>query len=203
MKTTLLILASVLLLGLPARADILEEGVGIVFGGDHAYSLKAPKGWVLDNESGVDQGIFAAFYPKDGNWADSALVAYARARPKTDKIVTADNAAKASIEDFRANGSPNYEGKRIKTLKTSSGREAVIYHFSGDEWGNLEAVAYFVEEKTINFVVLTSRDAKLFAGSADTFDALVGSYVFLGDKPMAAKKPAEKGEAVKPEPKAE
>ena len=34
---------------------------GIIFGKDHAYVLTAPKGWVLDNQSGVDQGIHAVF----------------------------------------------------------------------------------------------------------------------------------------------
>ena len=195
MKTTILILAALLLCcsTMGVRADILEEGVGIVFGADHSFSVKAPKGWVLDNESGVDQGVHAAFYPKGGTWADSVVMAYARARPKTATMKTADEAAKAVVEDFRANGSPKYESKRVKTLKTDSGGEAVLFHFTGDEFGNSEAVAYFVEEKTINFIVLNSRDPKVFEESLPAFDALVKSYVFLGDKPV--KTETDKGKA--------
>lgn len=186
MKPSILILAASLLLTStgPGSAEILEEGVGIVYGTDHAFSLKAPKGWVLDNESGVDQGVHAAFYPKGGTWAESTIIAYARARPKTDKIASADDAAKAVVADFHANGSPDYKARRVKTLKTDSGHEAVIYHFSGDEFGNSEAVAYFVEEKTINFVVINSRDAKVFADSLEAFEALAKSYRFMGDKPL-------------------
>ena len=184
MRTALLAAAFALLPVVGAMADILEEGMGIIYGKDHAFSLQAPKGWMLDNESGVDQGVRAVFYPKGSNWADSKVVAYARSRPKTDQIATADDAAKAVIEDFHAHGSPKYDGKRIKTMKADSGREVVIYHFSGDQWGNSEAVAYFVEEKTVNFLVLTSRDAKVFADALPAFEALAKSYIFMGDHPM-------------------
>lgn len=188
MKPSILVLAASLLLASTGSglAEILDEGVGIVYGADHAFSLKAPKGWVLDNESGVDQGVHAAFYPKGGTWAESTIIAYARARPKTEKIATADDAAKAVVADFHANGSPGYKAKRVKTFKADSGREAVIYHFSGDEFGNSEAVAYFVEEKTVNFVVINSRDAKVFADSLEAFDALAKSYRFMGDEPLEA-----------------
>jgi hypothetical protein len=179
-----------LLLAPWAPAAILDEGTGIIYGSDHAFSLRAPKGWVLDNESAVDQGIRAVFYPKGSSWADSKVVAYARARPKTDKITNADDVAKAVVEDFHAHGSPKYEGKKVQPLKTESGREAVIYHFSGDQWGNSEAVAYFVEDKTVNFLVFTSRDAKTFADSLPAFEALAKSYIFMGDHPIVEKEGA-------------
>jgi hypothetical protein len=178
----LLMAASGALFLATAGASILEHGVGIVYGDNHAFSLQAPKGWVLDNESAVPQGIHAVFYPKNSSWKESKVVAYAQARPRTDEVATADDAAKAVVADFHKNGSANYRGKRIKTLKTDHGKEAVIYHFSGDEWGNSEAAAYFVEEKTINFVVLNSRNPKLFAASLEAFDQIVKSYLFLGEQ---------------------
>lgn len=182
MKIRSLILALVLGGGCLAMADILEEGRGIIYGKDHAFSLQAPKGWVLDNESAVQQGLHAVFYPKGESWADSTVMAYARGKPKTADMATAEDVAKAVVKDFQANGSPNYASKHVKTLKTDSGREAIIYHFTGDEFGNTEAVAYFVEEKSINFLVFNSRDPKVFADSLDVFEALAKSYVFIGDK---------------------
>lgn len=185
MKTVCLSLFVTLVLAFECSfASITEEGVGIVYGADHAFSLKAPKGWMLDNESGVSQGVHAVFFPKGGSWKDSVVVAYARARPKTGKIVTADDAAKFVVEDFHANGSPKYQGKRIKTIKCDSGREAVIYHFSGDQWGNSEAVAYYVETKTINFITLTSRDRNAFENALPAFEQLTASYTFMGDAPL-------------------
>lgn len=166
------------------QALISEGGLGIVYGQDHAFSVKAPKGWMLDNESGVQQGVHAAFYPKGGTWDESTIIAYARSRPRTDKVSTAEEAANFVVKDFQENGNPKYAVKFIKKLKTAAGKEAAIYHFTGDQWGNSEAVAYFVEEKTINFVVLNSRDPKVFASSLEAFDALVTSYLYLGDHPL-------------------
>jgi len=165
-------------------AEITERGLGILYGSDHAFALRAPNGWMLDNESGVEQGLYAVFYPKGTNWRDSVVVAYARARERTQEIASAADAVRDTIDDFHASGSPNYHGRRIKTVKIDGGKEAVIYHFAGDQWGNSEAVAYYVEKKTINFIVLTSRDPQAFDRALPAFKALVRSYVFMGDDPL-------------------
>lgn len=180
-------------------AAIVEEGVGIVYGSNHAFSFKAPKGWVLDNESGVSQGIHAVFYEKGGSWQKSKVVAYARAADRGTVKTAGDQVAK-TIADFRKNGNDKYDGKKVKTVKTESGKEGEIYHFSGDKWGNFEAVAYFVEDKTINFVVFNSRDEKLFNDALPAFEELAKSYLFVGEKvgiqkPAPEKKPAQKKKA--------
>ncbi|MEP6670925.1 MAG: hypothetical protein ABJF10_17330 [Chthoniobacter sp.] len=172
-----------------ASASITEQGGGIVYGQDYAYHLKAPKGWMLDNESGASQGVYAVFYPKGSSWQHSVVVAYASSRPRTQDIVTADDAAKFVVEDFHAKGSPKYEGQRVKTIKMKTGGEAVIYHFTGDRWGNSEAVAYFVEAKTINFIVFTSRQRKAFEEALPAFDELAASYMFMGDAPLKGSEP--------------
>lgn len=186
MKTALLVLVLGVLVAMSATAEITESGSGIIYGKDHAFSLTAPKGWMLDNESAVEQGVHAVFYPKGKTWSNSDVVAYAQARPRGGKILTADDAAKNVVEDFHANGNPKYESKRIKTLRLDKGREAVIYHFQGDQWGNNEAAAYVVEDKTINYVVLTARSARSFKEALPAFEELVKSYAFVGDKASAA-----------------
>jgi len=179
--STALLLVSALLCGIPLQAAIFPEGGGIVYGQGFAFNLKAPKGWVLDNESGSEQGMVAVFYPKGSNWSDSAIVAYARSRPKTAAIATADDAAKETVKQFHSSGNPNYQGKMDKTIKTDAGQDVVIYHFNGDQWNNYEAVAYFVEKDRINFIVLSSRDQKVFEQSLPAFEELAKSY-----KAMAA-----------------
>jgi hypothetical protein len=191
-KPTLhLLVATLFALG-SVSGSIIEQGSGIVYGEDHVFKLTAPSGWVLDNESAVRQGVHAVLYPKGSTWKDSVVVAYARSRPKTDKIRTAEDAANFVVDDFRANGSPNYRCERMKTIKTASGLEAVIYNFSGDQWGNTEAAAYFVEAKTINFVILNSRDRKAFADALPAFEQLARSYVFVGDAPLQHGSDAQK-----------
>jgi hypothetical protein len=40
---------------------------GIVYGGKAAFNITAPEGWVLDTESGAEQGLPCVLYPKDSS----------------------------------------------------------------------------------------------------------------------------------------
>lgn len=174
-----LLVAALILLASPLlRADRFPDGGGIVYGDGFGFNIKAPKGWTLDNSSGVQQKLNAVFYPNGSNWSDSPIVAYAQSRPKTPTVQTGDDAAKETIRHFREDGgSPNYQGTLFKTLKTDAGKDATLYRFSGDKWGNQEVAAYLVEKERINFFVMSSQDKKLFEESLPAFEALVKSYL--------------------------
>ena len=51
---------------------------GIVYGPKAAFNIGAPKGWVLDNESGASQGLPCVLYPKGSSWSDAKTVMYAK-----------------------------------------------------------------------------------------------------------------------------
>src|SRR5262249_19734217 len=51
---------------------------GIVYGPKAAFNIGAPKGWVLDNESGQEQGLPCVLYPKGQSWANAKTVMYAK-----------------------------------------------------------------------------------------------------------------------------
>lgn len=157
-------------------AEPIVEGYGIVYGEGYSFNIKAPKGWSLDPSAGAQQGIPAVFYPIGKNWSDSPIVAYAQSRKKNAQVKTADDAAKATIERFHAEGHADYQGKRLKTLTTVGGKETVLYQFSGDKYGNSEVAAYFEESDRINVIVMSTNDAKLFAQSLTAFDELAKSY---------------------------
>ena len=55
-----------------------SSNAGIIYGEDIAYTLVPPDGWVLDNKSGVSQGIHAVFYPEGKGWEASEVVLYSR-----------------------------------------------------------------------------------------------------------------------------
>ena len=58
---------------------------GVVYGTGHAFSVCAPKGWVLDNSILNDQGIYAAFYPEGSSWSkakDDGTVMYVNTAAK-------------------------------------------------------------------------------------------------------------------------
>ena len=62
-----------------------ELGTGIVYGDNHAFAVKAPQGWALDNKSGVSNGIHAVFYPLGSTWQDSRAVMYVNTASKDAK----------------------------------------------------------------------------------------------------------------------
>lgn len=182
MRKKLFCMLAVIACAQHVSALIQESGLGIIYGTNYAFSLKAPEGWVLDTESGVTQGVQAVFYPVGSSWKDSTVVAYARSRPRTEEISSVEDVVKEVVNTFHREGSPNYQAKKRKSITTKSGKKGEMYTFSGDEWGNIEAVVYFAEEKTFNYVVLNSRNSADFEKSLESFEALAISYIYMGDK---------------------
>jgi hypothetical protein len=180
--TGLLIVISTLMCLQSLDGQTVENGYGIIRGPGFAFSLKSPDGWVIDSKSGVGQGLPAVFYPKGGSWEKSPVVAYARSRPRTQKVLSIEDAVKFLTETFHNEGFNKYQAEYVKTIRTDAGKDAVIYHFSGDKWGDYEATAYFLEGKTIDFVTLSARNEKDFRDSLPAFEKLATSYTFLPEK---------------------
>src|SRR5882762_565485 len=51
---------------------------GIVYGPKAAFNINAPESWVLDNESGSQQGLPCVLYRKGESWADAKTIMYAK-----------------------------------------------------------------------------------------------------------------------------
>lgn len=173
---------SLFLCSFNAFAAITTEGGGVIYGDSHVYALQAPKGWVLDNESGASQGIYAIFYPvgKTPNTTDA--FAYSQGIVKQGKIQNIPSFVEFTINNFISDGNPNYAGKFQKKIENKDkSRMADIYFYQGDQWGNYEAVAYFDEDKTINMIVFNSHSKSAFDASLAQFYELVSSYVFISD----------------------
>jgi len=51
---------------------------GIVRGPKAGFNISAPEGWVVDNESGKNQGMPCVLYPKGSSWSDAKTVMYAK-----------------------------------------------------------------------------------------------------------------------------
>src|SRR5205809_1871559 len=71
------VLCSMVVLAATVAAQNQYAG-GIVYGPKAAFNIAAPEGWVLDNESGVEQGLPCVLYPKGESWADARTVIYAK-----------------------------------------------------------------------------------------------------------------------------
>ncbi len=92
---------------------------GIVYGPKAAFNIAAPEGWVLDNQSGVEQGLPCVLYPKGSTWADATTVMYAKiASPQFEKVD--DFVAMAIKEMQKVHGMPKQ--------KVESGKPATVIH---------------------------------------------------------------------------
>jgi hypothetical protein len=158
------------------RAEQVLEGYAVLRGKDYVFQLKAPRDWVLDNESGRDQGLNVVFYPKNSTWASSSAICYARVRTLDDTVKTIEDQVKDTLKVFREAGSIDVQAKYVQTLTTRDASKAKIYYFSQDKFGNYEATAYYQGKNSIHFVTLTCPSRQSFEYSLAAFDALVTSY---------------------------
>ncbi len=159
-----------------AFATIREGGKGLLFGEEHAFFFTAAKGWVMDNESGASQGIYMAFYPAGFSWSQSPVIAYGSTMVKNSKVHNVKEAVEHNIQEFRDTGNDNYKGEFKEELPLPDGKKVYIYHFSGDKWGNYEAIGYIEENDTINYLVLNAQTKEAFEKSLPAFKAILLSY---------------------------
>jgi hypothetical protein len=177
-----LLFVSLFLPTIPAFSTTTDDGMnaGIIYGKDHSYMLSAPKGWVLDNQSGVNQGLYAVFYPKGSSWAKGSVVMYTNTGSKKKK-------GQETFEKMIANDVANYRDNRntkqildgLPIITKDGKRTALVKYFLGDKTGNYEACAYIDESKIVSFVVLTARNQKEFEANLPAFKELVQSYFFI------------------------
>jgi len=166
---------AVLLVSAAANASITEAGRGMLFGHDHTFAVTAKTGWVLDNESAVDQGLYMVFYPKGKTWANSPVIIYGRAI-STKNAANPKQQVEQTVREFKSNGSPSYSSEARSPVTLPNGKKAELYYFSGDQWGNYEAAAYFQEVDTINFLVFNSRTKADFEKYIGDFLRIVSTY---------------------------
>src|SRR6266536_4889879 len=129
MKTKISILA---LLGITAlSASILGQQSyrgGIVYGPKAAFDIAAPEGWVLDNESGKNEGLPCVLYPKGQSWAHAQTVMYADIEEEFEDV---NQFVATAIKKMKAqHGMPK---EKIASGKTKDGHAYFINEYPGDE----------------------------------------------------------------------
>jgi hypothetical protein len=147
------------------------EGSGIVYGGDLGILISAPKGWVLDNRSGVSQGTHAVMYPKGSSWKKAPEVMY---------VNIGGMGSAASLEAFIAQDIEKFKQKfprisveELDPINTASSAQAQVRAFSGGGYGNYECVAYAQHGSRVAIYVLTSRSKKGYEKTMGLFKEMV------------------------------
>lgn len=159
---------------------------GIVYGPKAAFSISAPEGWVLDNESGKEQGLPCVLYPKGSSWSDAKTVMYAKIASTEFEDVNAFVAM--AIKDMeKKHGKPK---EKIASGKTQDGHDYFINEYPATKnYSQWERVAYVQLPKAVAYIVLSSRDHASYQKDFSALEQALKSFTYL--KPEAASQAKE------------
>ena len=169
------------------KQDEGDADSGMLYGPDYTFLVKAPKGWVLDNESARRQGVDAVFYPVGSSWKNSAAVMYVGIGRKQGAKDSLEGVISRDIADFKK-ASPDLKVSDGEALPLARGKERVVVkYFIAEQQRSYEAVAYIEESKVVVMLVLSSKTKADFDSSLPALKELVASYFFLTDSPTIQK----------------
>ncbi len=159
-----------------------DMNTGIIYGDSHAFSLTAPNGWILDNNSGVSQGLYAVFYKKGESWEKAATIMYVNTASLEDEAHrTLEQLIKFDTDNFKSNY-PDIVVTNDKDIAIKGDVIAQVKYLSGKSYGNYEAMAYIEAGKIGIMIILSSRTRQGFDDSLIAFEQLVKSYWFITEK---------------------
>jgi hypothetical protein len=177
MKTRISILALLAVTAL--SASILGQQSyrgGIVYGPKAAFDIRAPEGWVLDNESGKNQGLPCVLYPKGSSWADAKTIMYAKIAGTKFKDVNAF-VATAIKEMEKVHGKPK---EKIATGKTADGRDYFINEYPATKtYSQWERVGYVQLPHAVAYIVLSSRDHASYQKDSGALQQVLKTFTYL------------------------
>jgi hypothetical protein len=162
--------------GVPAQT---QYAGGIVYGPKGAFNIAAPEGWILDNESGVGQGLPCVLYPKGESWADARTVMYAKIAG-TD-YEDAGKFAEVAIKQMESkHGKPK---EKIDKGTTGNGQPFFINEYPATRtYSQWERVAYVQLPKAVAYIVLSSRDEATYRKDAHTLREVLKTFTYLEPK---------------------
>jgi len=162
------------------KADSTVRNAVVIEGDDHLFMVAAPRGWILDDTSGMGSRIRCVFYPKGQTWASAPTVMYVNPmhgyglKERTVSAMIAENE-----REFHKRA-PKGRVFEAGSLKTASNKTAKVRHFAYDGGEPTEAVAFVPENELVMLVVLSARDTKGFQSGLGPFRELVGTYAWVG-----------------------
>src|SRR5438105_12133805 len=152
---------------------------GIVYGPKAAFNINAPEGWVLDNESGAQQGLPCVLYPKGESWADARTIMYAKIASTQYEDVNVF-VATAIKEMAKTHGKPK---EKIASGKTHDGHDYFINEYPATKsYSQWERVAYVQLPKAVAYIVLSSRNEASYRKDADALERVLKTFNYLEPK---------------------
>jgi len=153
---------------------------GIVYRPKAAFSISAPEGWVLDNESGAEQGLPCVLYPKGESWADAKTVMYAKIAGTEFEDVNVF--VTTAIKEMKAKHSMPKE--KIASGKTRDGHDYFINEYPATKtYSQWERVGYVQLPHAVAYIVLSSRDHSSYKKDSGALeDMLKNTFIYLEPK---------------------
>ena len=178
MKSPILFLCCLVLAGASIVAQEKYRG-GIVYGPKAAFSVGAPEGWVLDNESGAQQGLPCVLYPKGQSWADAKTIMYAKIASTQYEDV--NEFVAVAIKEMKAkHGAPK---EKIASGKTHDGHDYFINEYPATKtYSQWERVAYVQLPKAVAYIVLSSRDKTSYQKDSSALQEALKTFIYLEPK---------------------
>ena len=178
MKGILSVLIGVSFLGALGLAKDAFPG-GIVYGPKAAFKIDAPKGWVLDNSAGAEQGLPCVLYPKGSTWADAKTIMYAKIA--STQYEDAEAFVATAIKEMeKVHGLPK---QKVESGKTGDGHAYFVNEYSPtDSYSQSERIAYVQLPHAVAYVVLSSRNEASYRKNAGALQEVLKSFVYMEPK---------------------
>jgi tetratricopeptide (TPR) repeat protein len=159
---------------------------GIVYGAEAAFDIAAPDGWLLDNESGKNQGLPCVLYPKGQSWAHAQTVMYADIEEEFEDV---NQFVATAIKEMAAiHGKPK---EKIASGKTKDCHDYFINEYTATKtYSQWERVAYVQLPRAVDYIVLSSRDRASYQKDAGALQAVLNTFVYLELKAESPSPPA-------------
>jgi len=159
--------------GVPAQGKYRG---GIVYGPKAAFNISAPEGWVLDNESGVNQGLPCVLYPKGESWADARTVIYAKIA--STQYEDAEKFVAVAIKEMeKTHGKPK---EKIDSGKTGDGQSYFTNEYPATKsYPQWERVAYIQLPKAVAYIVFSARDEASYRKYFPALNEALKSFAYM------------------------
>src|SRR5215470_16305847 len=149
---------------------------GILYGPKAAFSISAPEGWALDNESGKEQGLPCVLYPKGESWADARTVMYAKIA--STQFEDANAFVAMAIKEMKAkHGTPK---EKIASGETQDGHDYFINEYlATTTYSQWERVGYVQLPHAVAYIVFSSRDKASYNKDEPALQEVLKSLTYL------------------------
>jgi hypothetical protein len=168
---------------------------GIIAGPKAAFLISAPKGWVLDNRSGLSQGLHCVLYPKRQTWANSRVKLYA-------KIASTQYSNKEDFIEFAMDSykkeDPDFSHRVLRQSETSEGFGSTIIEYDHPRFSQYELVGYIQVPDAVAYIVFVARDIRSRLEYSKAFDEVIQSFLYKPDYISKTEAPVESPKGMTP-----